>query len=72
MTPSTAGSPSIAASCSNTIWIRGAANSSGDFGIVVREGDIFRACVLWSVVLTLLLCLPVYPQPTSVLSWAPP
>ena len=36
-------------------------------GITGREGDIFRACVVWSVVLMLALCLLVYLQSTSVL-----
>jgi lactate permease len=41
-------------------------------GITGREGDIFRACVVWSVVLTLMLCLLVYLQSTSALSWMLP
>jgi lactate permease len=41
-------------------------------GITGREGDIFRACVVWSVVLVLALCLLVYLQSTPVLSWMLP
>jgi lactate permease len=41
-------------------------------GITGREGDIFRACLVWSVVLMLALCLLVYLQSTSVLSWMLP
>lgn len=41
-------------------------------GITGREGDIFRACLLWSVVLMLALCLLVYFQSTPVLSWMLP
>jgi lactate permease len=38
-------------------------------GITGREGDIFRACFVWSVVLLLALCALVYLQSTPVLSW---
>ena len=41
-------------------------------GITGREGDIFRACVVWSVVLMLALCLLVYLQSTPVLWWMLP
>ena len=41
-------------------------------GITGREGDIFRACLVWSVVLMLALCLLVYLQSTPVLSWMMP
>ena len=41
-------------------------------GITGREGDIFRACLVWSVVLMLALCLLVYLQSTPVLSWMLP
>lgn len=41
-------------------------------GITGREGDIFRACLLWSVALMLALCLLVYLQSTSALSWMLP
>jgi lactate permease len=41
-------------------------------GITGREGDIFRACLVWSVVLMLALCLLVYFQSTPVLSWMLP
>ena len=41
-------------------------------GITGREGDIFRACVAWSVVLMLVLCLLVCLQSTSALSWMLP
>jgi lactate permease len=41
-------------------------------GITGREGDIFRACVVWSVLLMLVLCVLVFLQSTSVLSWMLP
>ena len=41
-------------------------------GITGREGDIFRACLIWSVALMLALCLLVYLQSTPVLSWMLP
>ncbi len=41
-------------------------------GITGREGDIFRACVVWSVALMLGLCLLVYLQSTPALSWMLP
>ncbi|KAA5613938.1 L-lactate permease [Rhodovastum atsumiense] len=41
-------------------------------GIIGREGDIFRASLFWSVVLTLALCLLVWLQATPVLSWMLP
>ena len=41
-------------------------------GITGREGDIFRACLVWSAVLMLALCLLVYLQSTPVLSWMLP
>jgi lactate permease len=34
-----------------------------------KEGDIFRRVLLWSIVLTLLMCVLVYLQSTDVLSW---
>jgi lactate permease len=41
-------------------------------GLGGREGDVFRRVVVWSVVLILLMCLIVYLQSTSVLSWMVP
>jgi len=41
-------------------------------GITGREGDIFRACVVWSAILMLALCLLVYLQSTPVLAWMLP
>ena len=38
-------------------------------GVTGREGDIFRACVVGTVVLMLVLCLLVCLQSTSALSW---
>jgi hypothetical protein len=37
-------------------------------GVTGREGDIFRACMVWSVVLMLVLCLLVHLQSTPALS----
>ena len=34
-----------------------------------KEGDIFRRVLFWSVALTLLMCIIVYLQSTSLLSW---
>ncbi len=34
-----------------------------------KEGDIFRRVLFWSVAMTLLMCILVYLQSTSVLSW---
>jgi lactate permease len=41
-------------------------------GLGGREGDLFRRVVLWSVLLVLLMCVIVYLQSTSVLSWMVP
>jgi lactate permease len=41
-------------------------------GLGGREGDVFRRVVFWSVVLVLLMCVIVYLQSTSVLSWMVP
>jgi len=41
-------------------------------GVVGRESDLFRKCVLWSVGLLLLLCLLVGLQSTPVLGWMLP
>jgi len=38
-------------------------------GMAGREGDIFRRVLFWSVALTLVMCVLVYLQSTSVLSW---
>jgi lactate permease len=37
-------------------------------GITGREGDIFRACLVWSLILMIVLCVLVYLQSTA-LSW---
>jgi lactate permease len=41
-------------------------------GLGGREGDLFRRVVGWSIVLVLLMCVIVYLQSTSVLSWMVP
>jgi len=38
-------------------------------GMAGKEGDIFRRVLFWSVALTLIMCVIVYLQSTSVLSW---
>ena len=38
-------------------------------GMAGKEGDIFRRVLFWSVALTLVMCVIVYLQSTSVLSW---
>jgi lactate permease len=38
-------------------------------GLAGKEGDIFRRVLFWSVVLTLVMCVLVYLQSTSLLSW---
>ena len=38
-------------------------------GISGREGDLFRRVVGWSLLLLLIMCVLVYLQSTSVLSW---
>ena len=41
-------------------------------GLAGREGDLFRVVVKWSVILVLIMCVLVYLQSTSVLSWMVP
>ena len=41
-------------------------------GVVGRESDLFRRCVLWSLGLLLALCVLVYLQSTPVLGWMLP
>jgi lactate permease len=41
-------------------------------GLAGKEGDVFRRVVFWSIVLVLLMCVIVYLQSTSVLSWMVP
>ncbi|HEY3018936.1 MAG TPA: L-lactate permease, partial [Solirubrobacteraceae bacterium] len=41
-------------------------------GLAGREGDIFRVVLKWSIVLVLVMCVLVYLQSTSVLSWMVP
>jgi lactate permease len=41
-------------------------------GLAGREGDLFRRVVGWSIVLMLVMCVIVYLQSTSVLSWMVP
>ena len=41
-------------------------------GMAGKEGDIFRKVIGWSVVLILVMCVLVYLQSTSVLSWMVP
>jgi lactate permease len=38
-------------------------------GMAGQEGELFRRVVGWSVMLLLLMCVLVYLQSTSVLSW---
>jgi len=41
-------------------------------GMAGQEGDVFRRVVGWSIVLVLVMCVLVYLQSTSVLSWMVP
>ena len=41
-------------------------------GVVGRESDLFRKCVLWSIGLLLVLCVLVFLQSTPVLAWMLP
>jgi lactate permease len=41
-------------------------------GLAGREGDVFRRVIFWSIVLVLLMCVIVYLQSTSLLSWMVP
>jgi lactate permease len=41
-------------------------------GMAGKEGDIFRKVLLWSVALTLVMCVIVYLQSTDVLGWMVP
>ena len=41
-------------------------------GLAGREGDIFRVVLKWSIALVLVMCILVYLQSTSVLSWMVP
>jgi len=41
-------------------------------GLAGREGDVFRRVLLWSIVLVLVMCVIVYLQSTSLLSWMVP
>jgi lactate permease len=43
--------------------------AAGAVGLQGREGDIFRRVIVWSVAFLALMCLLVYLQSTSVLSW---
>jgi lactate permease len=43
--------------------------AAGAVGLQGREGDIFRRVIGWSVVFVIFMCLLVYLQSTSVLSW---
>jgi lactate permease len=38
-------------------------------GMAGQEGELFRRVVGWSVILLLIMCVLVYLQSTSVLSW---
>jgi lactate permease len=38
-------------------------------GLGGREGELFRRVVGWSLLLLLIMCVLVYLQPTSLLSW---
>jgi lactate permease len=41
-------------------------------GLTGKEGDLFRVVLKWSLLLVLLMCVLVYLQSTSVLSWMVP
>jgi lactate permease len=41
-------------------------------GLAGREGDLFRRVFIWSIVLVAVMCVIVYLQSTSVLSWMVP
>jgi lactate permease len=41
-------------------------------GMAGKEGDLFRSVLKWSILLVLLMCVIVYLQSTSVLSWMVP
>jgi lactate permease len=43
--------------------------AAGAVGLQGREGDIFRRVIVWSVAFLAFMCLLVYLQSTSVLSW---
>jgi lactate permease len=43
--------------------------AAGAVGLEGREGDIFRRAFTWSIALLVLVCLIVYLQSTSILSW---
>jgi lactate permease len=34
-----------------------------------KEGDIFRRVLLWSIAMTLVMCVIVYLQSTAILDW---
>jgi lactate permease len=38
-------------------------------GLAGQEGDIFRTVIKWSLILLLIMCVIVFLQSTSVLSW---
>jgi L-lactate permease len=42
---------------------------SAAVGLGGREGDLFRRVVGWSLLLLLIMCVLVYLQSTSLLSW---
>ena len=46
--------------------------AAGAVGLAGKEGDLFRKVILWSLVLLAGMCLLVYLQSTSVLSWMAP
>jgi lactate permease len=41
-------------------------------GLAGREGDVFRRVIIWSIILVLIMCVIVYLQSTSLLSWMVP
>ena len=54
------------------ISVQSLAIATAAVGIVGSEGTIFRRIFAWSVGLLLVLCVLVYLQSTSVLSWMVP
>ena len=54
---------------SNSISPQNLAIGAAAVGMVGQEGDLFRRVIGWRIVLLLIMCVLVYLQSTSVLSW---
>ena len=50
----------------------GVSTGAAAVGMAGQEGDIFRRVLFWSIVLTLVMCVIVYAQSTSILDWMVP